>query len=455
MDESNENIDLIMNDPKKALIKLSLPTTFSLILVLLYNLTDSIWVAGLGSDPLSAIGFITPLFLIIAGLGNGIGAGANSLVSRFIGSENQKQANNAALHGILLGVIISVIFTIIMFLFMKDILILMGAGSALGYGLEYGYILFGALFLFIFETVELSLFRSEGDMKRATFAGAISSVLNMILDPIFIYVLNFGMVGAAWATVISVAVSCIIMSYWFWVKKDLFLDLSLKNFSFDSKIILDELEVAIPSTLEISILAVLSIATNAMLVVAGGTDAVGVYTAAIRIVEFSSIPLYAIGMSVLTIAGVAYGASNYQNLKITHSYSIKLSLILSIILGVIIVVFSPYIAALFSYTDASASLAPRISTAVCIFSLYVIAVPMGLISSMLFQGVGKGTYSLICTLISSLVLEILFEYLCAFIFGLGEIGIYGGSVVGCFIGSVIAYIWASVFIRKFGESLKS
>lgn len=447
----NKNIEMITGDPKNAIIRLSIPMMISMLLIMLYNIADSIWVAGLGPEALAAIGFITPLFMVLVGLGNGIGAGANSLIARFIGAKNFKQANNAGLHAILLCVIVSVIFTVLMLVFMKDLLVMMGAGNTIQYALDYGNIVFGALIIFVYSGVASAIFRSEGDMKRATYAIAVTAVMNIILDPVFIYILNFGITGAAWATVLSASLSCIIMSYWIWGKKDLFLDLSPKNFSYQTKIMTDTLQVAIPSTLENLVFSILAIAVNGMLVVASGTTAVAVYTASMRIVQLAMIPLIGIGTAVLTVAGVSYGAHNYNNLKTSHSFSIKIGFALSIALGVVMYVFSAPLATLFSYTSASAQLSPQIATAISILSLFVLAVPHGMMSAMVFQGVGKGIYSLIITLLRSLILEIVCAYILAFILGWGVIGIYLGIILGCFIGGTAGYIWAKLFIRKYGR----
>ncbi len=447
----SKNIEMITGDPKKAIVKLALPMMLSMLLIMLYNIADSIWVAGLGPDALAAVGFITPLFMVLIGLGNGIGAGANSLIARNIGAKNRDQANNAGLHAIVLSIIVSLVFTILIEVFMVPILQFMGAGNTIQYAMDYSYIIFGFLFIFVFSGVASAIFRSEGDMRRATIAIAVTAVLNIILDPIFIYVLNFGISGAAWATVVSATMSCIVMSYWIWVKKDLFLDLSPKNFKYSSHIMIDTLQVAIPSTLETIVFSALAIIINSMLVLAAGTTAVAVYTASMRIVQLAMIPLIGIGTAVLTVAGVAYGAHNYKNLQTAHSYSIKIGFIVSIILGALMFIFSGQIAAVFSYTQASAGLASEIATAISVLSLFVLAIPHGIMSSMMFQGVGKGTYSLLITLLRSLILETVFAYLFCFIFGWGLPGIYGGVVFGCFVGGTIGYIWAKLFIRKFKE----
>ena len=450
-----ENIKLIRGDPKKAIIKLSVPIMASMILVMIYNIADSIWVAGLGPEALAAIGFITPLFLLLVGLGGGIGAGANSLISRYIGADDSKQANNSALHAILLCIVVSAVFTVVMLLLLPWLLILIGAGDSLGYALEYGYIIFAALFIFVYSSVASAIFRSEGDMRRATIAIAVTAILNAILDPVFIYVLNFGITGAAWATVFSAALSCLVMSYWIWGKKDLFLDLSPKNFSFDKQIIIDELLVAIPATLETIIFSALSIIINGMLVIVAGTTAVAVYTASMRIVQLAMIPLIGIGTAVITVAGVAYGARNVENLKTTHNYSIKLSFILSIIIAGVMVLFSNQISLLFSYSASSSVMSPQIANALSVLSLFVLAIPHGMMSSMVFQGVGKGINSLILTLLRSLIFEGILAYLFAFVFGWGLVGIYAGVVLGCFVGGIVGYIWAKIFIKKFGENLHS
>ena len=451
MANKSKNIEMITGDPKKAIVKLALPMMVSMLLIMLYNIADSIWVAGLGADALAAVGFITPLFMVLVGLGNGIGAGANSLIARYIGAGNIKQANNAGLHGILLAIIVSVIFTVIIEVFMVPILKFMGAGNTIQYAMDYSYIIFGFLFVFVYSGVASAIFRSEGDMRRATIAIAVTAILNIILDPVFIYVLNFGIAGAAWATVISAIMSCVVMSYWIWGKKDLYLDLTPKNFNYQGQMMLDNLQVAIPSTLESLVFSILAIIINGMLVMAADTTAVAVYTASMRIVQLAMIPLIGLGTAVLTVCGVAYGAHNHKNLKTAHSYSIKLGFAISIALGAIMFVFSSPIATMFSYTEASAALSPQIAQAISVLSLFVLAIPHGMMSSMMFQGVGKGVYSLLITLLRSLILETVFAYIFCFIFGWGLTGIYAGVVFGCFVGGTVGYIWAKFFIRKFTQ----
>ena len=103
--EKTEKIDLIVNHPKKAINKLALPIIISNLFMMLNNIIDGVWVAGLGPDALAAVGFVTPLFLAMVGFANGLGAGSNSLIARYIGAEDYRNAGNSAIHSIMLSII--------------------------------------------------------------------------------------------------------------------------------------------------------------------------------------------------------------------------------------------------------------------------------------------------------------------------------------------------------------
>lgn len=447
----NSNIDLIMGDHKKAIIKLGWPMMVSMFLIMAYNLADSVWVAGLGADPLAAIGFISPLFMILVGLGSGIGAGANSLIARFIGSDNYKQANNSALHSLVLTIIISIAGAIIMCLILPTILEIMGAGNSISYALSYGYIVFAFMIVFVYSNVGTSILRSEGDVKRAMYAMAITAILNIILDPIFIYILGMGISGAAWATVISATLSCIVLLYWMHYKKDTYLDLTLSNFKYEGKIVLEILNVAIPSTAENIIFSILGIVENMILVMVSGTVAVATYTAALRLIQIANIPLIGFGTALLTVAGVAYGARNYPKLNDAYNYALKVGLIASTIMVVAFFIFAPQISNIFAYS-ASKDLAPLISNIIRTMIIFIYSICLGIISAMLFQGVGKGMTSLALTTIRSLILEILFSYLFAIILGFGEYGVYIGVVTGGLMGGFISLFWAKLYLRRLVKS---
>lgn len=442
------NVSVITGDPKKAIRKLAWPMIISMFLTMGYNLADGIWVAGLGTDALAALGFVTPLFLIIIGLGNGLGAGANSLIARSIGAKDKKTADNAAIHSILISLIISAIITIFFVVFLKDILVLMGAGETLSLALDYGYLLMGGLIVFILSNLGASILRSEGDVKRAMYAMATTALLNIIIDPIFIYTFDMGIFGAALATILSAFISCVIIAYWLFIKKDTYLSFEKKDFSYNKWIVKDLLNVGLPASAEMLLLSILTIIINYILVSVAGSDSVAIFTAGWRIVDMAFIPHIGLGTAILTVGGAAYGARKYDKMEIGFDYTVKIGAIISVVTSIIFYIFSSQIAMIFTYTDSSSVLGPGLTTFMQIMALFVLPLSIGMMPASIFQGIGKGMESLIMAVIRELIATTIFTVIFSIVFQWGEIGVWWGLVVGGLVGSVVAYIWGKIFIKK-------
>lgn len=419
-----------------------------MFLIFANNIIDSIWVAGLGADALAALGYITPLFMVLVGFGNGIGAGGNSLISRYIGAEDKNSANNAAIHTGILSIVVSVVITIFFLTFQKQLLIIMGASSVLDYALEYGFIIFASTFAILMPPILGGAFRAEGDIKRATIPIAIAAVINMILDPIFIYTLHLGISGAALATALGPFISLLLMLYWIFVKKDTYLSYDFGDFHNDLKMYKDILVVGIPASLEQLILSALTIVVNFMLTIISGPVAVAVYTAGWRIISIGMLPAIGVGTAAISVAGVAFGAKKYENLRITARYAVKIALVSSIIVCIFLYVFSSQIAYIFSYSKSSAQLEPLISNFLKLMCLFILYVPFGASAGNVFQGVGKGIISFILTTFREFVLVLVFAYILGFVFNMGEFGIYCGMLLGGGIGSLIAYSAIELYIQK-------
>ena len=446
--EKNSNIEMITGDPKKAINKLALPIIGSMFLIFINNIIDSIWVAGLGPEPLAALGYITPLFMILVGFGNGIGAGGNSLISRFIGAEDRASANNAAIHNLILSLIVSIAISIIFILSMESLLNMMGASSVIGYAMDYGFIIFAGTFALLMPPIVGGAFRAEGDIKRATIPIALAAIINMILDPIFIYTLGMGIKGAALATVLGPLISLLLMFYWIFVKRDTYLSYNRKDFHNDLGMYKDILVVGIPASLEQLVLSVLTIFVNYMLTIVSGPVAVAVYTAGWRIVNIGMLPAIGVGTAAISVAGVAFGAKKYENLRVTARYAVKVALIASIIVCIILYVFADQIAFVFSYSETSSQLEPLIASFLQIMCLFILYVPFGASAGNVFQGVGKGTISFVLTSFREFILVLIFAYLLGFVFNMGEPGIYYGMLLGGGIGSLICYACIELYINK-------
>ena len=446
--EMNENVEMITGDPKKAINKLAWPLIASMLLIFLNNIIDSIWVAGLGPDPLAAIGYVTPLFMVLVGFGNGIGAGATSLISRYIGAEKKDDANNAAIHSAILSVVVSLVLTVIALLILEPLLKIMGASSVLKYAMDYGVIVFAFTAPILIPPIFGGAFRAEGDIKRATLPIAIVAVVNMILDPIFIYVFGWGISGAALATGLAPIFGLLMMFYWIFIKRDTYLSYNKKDFHNDFSMYKDILSVGIPASLEQLIMAALAVTVNYMLTLVSGSVAVAVYTAGWRLISLGLLPAIGVGTAAITVSGVAYGAKKYENIRTALRYSVKLGLISSIIVCILLFVFANQLAYIFSYSEASSHLLPLIAAFIQLMCLFILYVPFGASAGNVFQGLGKGTTSFILTTFREFVLVLIFAYLFGFVFNMGEHGIYYGMLLGGFIGSVIAYGYIEIYVDR-------
>lgn len=445
-ENKNDNISIVTGDPKRAIRKLSLPIMVSMLVTFAYNLADTIWVAGLGTNSLAALGFFMPIFLIIIGLGNGIGAGTNSLIARAIGAKDKKKADNAAMHGILITVIISIIAPMILIFFLDDLLLLMGAGAVAPLTYQYASIILIGLITLLLPSVGASILRSEGDVKRAMYVMIITAVLNVVLDPIFIYVLNLGLAGAAYATLLSSLISVIIIFYWLLIKKDTYLNVSMKDFNWNPTIIKEIIAIAIPSSSETITFSIVSLVINFILAMTAGPIGVAVYTAGWRIVNLAMIPHIGLGTATLTVVGAAYGGRKFKKLITAYDYSIKFGLSISILAGILIFIFAPQVAMIFSYSDAN--LIPAISNFLRILSIFCMALPLGILSSSTFQGLGKGFISLFLTVQRALVFEVIFMYIFAFILNMGTSGVWWGLSIGGVVGYLICYLITKLYLRE-------
>jgi putative MATE family efflux protein len=445
---TTEGIAVLMGDPKKAIIRLSGPMILAMLLMSTYNIVNAIWVAGLGSNALAAVGFVTPLFMILIGLSNGLGAGVASVISRRIGAKDKHGADNAAVHALLLVLIISAIFTVPLILLTGPIVSLFGAGETAGLATEYGQVVFLGMVLLLFTNITYAILRAEGDAKRAMYVMGASSVLNMILDPLLIYTAGMGIAGAAWGMIISLVMVTGVLLYWFFIKKDTYVTISCKAFSWDRKTVRDILGVGLPASVEFFLMSILAIFINGLLVATAGTDAVAVYTAGWRVVFFAVIPMIAIGTAVISVAGAAYGARKFENIRTTHTFSVTLGLAIALVTSAITYLFARQISVIFTYSPESAHLGPEIAAFLAIMCFFYPFIPPGVMSGSIFQATGKGMTSLVMTILRNLVFIAVFAYLIGIVLGYGEHGVWWGIVAGDILGGIVSFVWARVYISR-------
>ncbi|WP_406533960.1 MATE family efflux transporter [Methanobrevibacter sp.] len=446
--DSSNNVDMMLNNPEKALIKMSMPLIASLLITSFYNLIDAAWVSGLGADALAGVGFFTPIFMILIGFGNGLGSGAAFAISKYLGEKNKPKADNASVHSMMLDIIVSLVVTVILLIFLNPILNAMGAGQTIGYATDYGVIiLLGSVFI-ILSNALYGIFRGEGDTTRPMYAMIASAILNMILDPIFIYTLNLGVKGAAIATVISSISVILILLYWFYIKQDTYLNPNFRNFNFRNDISKDIIKVGIPASIQLLNNAFFAAVFSALLTYVGSTDSVAVYSTGWRIVIIGTTPILAIGTALISVIAANYGAKNYENIKTAHRYAMKISMVFAFIVAILTNVFAGDIASIFASTGSSVRIASELTSFLQWIVIYYPTMAVGVASTYVFQGLGKGITAMFQTIMRETGFTILFAVLLGVVLGYGVWGAWMGIVLGEIVSNNITMVWADWQIKK-------
>ena len=449
---ANKNVELMRGEPERAVKKLAIPIMISMILTALYNIVDGIWVAGLGPTAIAGIGFVTPIFMVLNGASVGLGNGATSSISRFIGAKNHEKADASATHALFIFFIASIILTIIFIIIQKPLLESYGAaGQTLNEAVAYATPLFLGLIAFMFSNGCSGILRGEGDMKRAMYVVVATVILNASLDPIFIYVMGFGSAGASLATIVSSIIAAFIMLYWILIKKDTYVNVSLKNFKFDAKLTKDILKVGIPSSLDMLIMAIAMSIYLILISQVGGDYGIATFTTGQRLYLFAIMHLTAIGSAVIAVSGSAYGARNGDYLSRAHKYGVKLGLALGTVITLVLVIFATPLATIFAYTPETAALVPGIAEYLQLVCPTLILTGIGIPSSFFYQGIGKGNYSLMFTILREIIFVVPLMYFLVFEFNLGLVGVWLGLCIGRSVASVLNYAFARYEVKRTRE----
>ena len=279
-----------------------------------------------------------------------------------------------------------------------------------------------------------------------------SSILNMVLDPIFIYGLNLGVEGAAIATVISLLLVNLILLYWFYIKKNTYLKPFLSNFKFNWNISFDILKVGLPASLELINNALFAGIFSLLLATVASTDAVAVYSTGWRVVTIGTTPMLAIATALISVVGANYGARKYEDIKTAHRYSIKISTIFGIAIACLIFVFAPQIAGIFTYSGTSTRLTPSLVAFLSAIVLFLPTMGYGATSTYVFQGTGRGITAMFQTILRETVFSLAFAYFFAVFLGYGEYGAWFGIITGELVVNTITMIWADRYIKSLIEN---
>ncbi len=441
-------VETLMGDPKRAVVRLSIPMVLAMSVQTIYNLVDAIWVAGLGTEALGAVGFFFPFFFMIMAIATGIGLGGGSAISRRIGAKDTKGANNVASHTFVIMTIFGLAFTLPAVLFSRPLFAAIGASATLDQVVAYAEVLFGATLVIFFAQIANAVLRAEGDVNRAMYAMVIGGILNIILDPIFIYTFQLGVAGAAWATALSIAVTSTVMFYWLFIKRDTYVSIHFRGFRFQRGLLRDIFRVGFPASIQQLSMSFTMLFLNVIIVGVGGETGVAIFQTGWRVVTIAILPLLGMSTAVVSITGAAYGRRDYPQLETALMYAIKIGVVVEVAAAALTFLFAPQITSVFARSADVAAFADELIEFLRIMIVFYPFVALGIFSSAMFQGTGKGINALLVTLLRTIVLQPPLALALAYGLNLGLNGVWWGLVVGNTIGVIVAFVWAKHYLRS-------
>lgn len=312
-----------------------------------YNIVDAYFVGKLGESAIAAISIVFPIGQVVVGLGLMFGNGAASYLSRLLGKDDKKTANQVASVAIYSSVFIGLIFIIITLVFMKYILKYLGATSTIiPYALPYAKIYILSCVFNIFNVTMNNIVASEGSSKTAMLALLLGAIANIFLDPIFIYYFKFGVIGAAVATAISQFISTLVYIIYI-LKKESYFSFSIRNFHPTKEIFFEIFKIGVP-TLTFQFLTSLSIALINISAANYGDTVIAAMGVVTRIISMCTLVVFGFLKGFQPIAGFSYGAKNFDRLNKSIKISILWSTTFCIVTGLITIIFSKQIVSQFA-----------------------------------------------------------------------------------------------------------
>jgi len=404
----NKDVNLMLGDPKKAIKYLSIPIAVTLFVQQSNSIINIIWVTGLGSGAMAALGLVGPIYSVIFGLGNGMAIGTSAAIARNIGMKRKENAESLAMQGILLVMIMAAILTPLLLITAKPVLMLIGASGTIDESMDYAIPIYLCCFVILMSCMMSGILRGEGAAKRSMYIQVLAAVLNMVLDPILIYVLNMGVAGAAWATIIAYAVSILVGMYWFIAQKGTYLTMRLNDLKFNAMRMHDILVVGIPQSAELCLMSLFNIVYNICIIAVSSSGVIAIYTAVWRIMYLALIPAQAFGGAMVSACSAEFGMRRYDMIKQAFYHSSKLSIIVLTGLAIIVIVFADPISTLFTYAPDMQEFHGEMVNLTRILFICLPIMGMIFIGSSVLQAVGRSIVSMWSAFIRNLTLSIAF-----------------------------------------------
>lgn len=436
----------------KLLFKLSVPTVVAQLINMLYNIIDRIYIGhmpGDGSLALTGVGVCMPLIMLVSAFAALVSSGGAPRASIFMGKQDNESAEKTLGNCFSLQVIVSLILTMVLLIWNEELLLAFGASeNTIGYATDYMSI-YAIGTLFVQMTLGMNTFiTAQGFTKISMISVLTGAVCNIALDPLFIFGLDMGVKGAALATILSQAISCVWVIAFLCGKKTK-LHIRRKNMRLQSNIILPCIALGAAAFIMQASESVISICFNSSLLRYGGDIAVGTMTIMVSVMQFAMLPLQGIAQGAQPITSYNYGAKNADRVKKTFHLLLITCMTYSIVLWAAVMLFPKIFVGIFTpdkaLIDFAAPMLRIYLGGVCVFGIQIAC-------QMTFTSLGKAANSIIVAVVRKFVLLLPLIYIMPHILADQTKAVYMAEPVADIIAvTFTAILFASQFKKAMQE----
>ena len=413
----SEEKDFLGTEPiGKLLAKLAVPTVAAQIINMLYNIVDRIYIGHIpkeGALALTGVGVCMPLIMIVTAFAAFVAYGGAPRATIFLGKGDNKTAEKILGNCFIVQIIISVLLTAALLLWNRDFLLAFGASeNTIDYGVAYMNI-YALGTIFVQLTLGMNAFiTAQGFAKTGMLSVLIGAVINIVLDPVFIFGFHMGVRGAALATIMSQAVSCIWVLLFLFGKKT-HLKIKTDNMKLERAIVLPCLALGLSNFVMQASESVISVCFNSSLLRYGGDIAVGAMTILTSVMQFAMLPMQGLGQGAQPIISYNYGAGNVKRVKGAFKLLLKCSLIYSCLLWMFVMIFPQGFASMFT-SDADLLSYTQMALRIYMGSMLLFGIQMA--CQMTFIAIGNAKASILVAVMRKFILLIPLIYIMPHIF---------------------------------------
>ncbi len=434
------------------LLKLALPIFAGMVIQLIYNVTDTLWLSRIDmQDPgiVGGTGLIFPVMFLAIAFANGLQTGISALTARSIGSGDDVQLKKIPAHGLLISFFLIIGVMVPTYVWSEPIMRSMGAGGSFyTHGLVYFRNIIPAAITMFLASVFNGILQGEGKMKVVMVSMLIGTVLNLILDPIFIFPMGLGVRGAALATV-TAQIGALIYSVFYFLRAKPDVSFRIQLGSLDYQTLKNILVIGIPQVLSLGLMAFSTLVLNRLVVSVDG-NAMTAFSLCNRFDSLQFIPILALSSALVTAVGQNYGNGNFRRIRRIWRTSILFAGVTEILLAILLIVMAPYIYPFFSDIEDVVSYAVRQTRTVNIFFT---AAVFGILARAVFQGINNPLPALFLTMLRLIIITLPVAAIMVHVFDLGVKGIWYGLITGSVVAGLASYFWTeSVLGRKIREA---